>query len=74
MPLSYAVGEHFERFIKAQIETGRYASASEVSATHFVSWRNRSACASPRWTSSRRDPKGPRQRHRHARRGDLRAT
>jgi antitoxin ParD1/3/4 len=30
MPSSYAVGEHFERFIRQQVEGGRYASASEV--------------------------------------------
>jgi antitoxin ParD1/3/4 len=30
MPSSYAVGEHFERFIKNQVAQGRYASASEV--------------------------------------------
>ena len=30
MPSSYAVGKHFEQFIKEQIKTGRYASASEV--------------------------------------------
>ena len=30
MPSSYVIGSHFERFIKAQIEQGRYASASEV--------------------------------------------
>ncbi len=30
MPSSYAVGEHFELFIKQQVEGGRYASASEV--------------------------------------------
>jgi antitoxin ParD1/3/4 len=30
MPSSYAVGPHFERFIKQQIESGRYSSASEV--------------------------------------------
>jgi antitoxin ParD1/3/4 len=30
MPSSYVVGDHFEAFIKAQIESGRYASASEV--------------------------------------------
>ncbi len=30
MPSSYAVGEHFEHFIKNQVEGGRYASASEV--------------------------------------------
>jgi antitoxin ParD1/3/4 len=30
MPSSYVVGEHFERFIKRQLEQGRYASASEV--------------------------------------------
>lgn len=30
MPSSYALGDHFEAFIKRQLETGRYASASEV--------------------------------------------
>lgn len=30
MPSSYAVGDHFEQFIKRQVEGGRYASASEV--------------------------------------------
>ena len=30
MPSSYVVGEHFEAFIKRQIQQGRYASASEV--------------------------------------------
>ena len=30
MPSSYTLGEHFEDFIKRQVEGGRYASASEV--------------------------------------------
>ncbi len=30
MPSSYAIGDHFEQFIRQQIESGRYASASEV--------------------------------------------
>ena len=30
MPSSYAIGGHFEQFIRQQIESGRYASASEV--------------------------------------------
>ena len=30
MPSSYAIGDHFEQFIKRQVEGGRYASASEV--------------------------------------------
>jgi antitoxin ParD1/3/4 len=30
MPSSYVIGEHFETFIKIQIQQGRYASASEV--------------------------------------------
>lgn len=30
MPSSYAIGDHFERFIRQQIESGRYTSASEV--------------------------------------------
>ena len=30
MPSSYAVGVHFEQFIKDQLSGGRYASASEV--------------------------------------------
>lgn len=30
MPSSYVIGDHFELFIKEQIQQGRYASASEV--------------------------------------------
>jgi len=30
MPSSYAVGKHFEGFIKRQVESGRYMSAREV--------------------------------------------
>lgn len=30
MPSSYVIGNHFESFIKEQIQQGRYASASEV--------------------------------------------
>jgi len=30
MPSSYAVGDHSEQFIRQQVETGRYASASEL--------------------------------------------
>ena len=30
MPSSYAIGSHFEQFVKKQIESGRYRSASEV--------------------------------------------
>ncbi len=30
VPSSYVIGEHFELFIKEQIQTGRYATASEV--------------------------------------------
>lgn len=30
MPSSYAVGEHFEEFIKQKVKSGRYSSASEV--------------------------------------------
>ena len=30
MPSSYVIGDHFESFIKEQIQRGRYASASEV--------------------------------------------
>jgi antitoxin ParD1/3/4 len=30
MPSSYVIGDHFEEFIKSQIQQGRYASASEV--------------------------------------------
>lgn len=30
MPSSYAIGEHFEKFIRAKVGEGRYASASEV--------------------------------------------
>ena len=30
MPSSYVIGDHFEAFIKEQIQQGRYDSASEV--------------------------------------------
>ena len=30
MPSSYVIGAHFERFVKDQIGSGRYGSASEV--------------------------------------------
>lgn len=30
MPSSYVIGDHFEAFVKAQVQQGRYASASEV--------------------------------------------
>ena len=30
MPSSYAIGAHFEQFIKDQLSGGRYATASEV--------------------------------------------
>jgi antitoxin ParD1/3/4 len=30
MPSSYTLGEHFERFVRSLIGSGRYASASEV--------------------------------------------
>lgn len=30
MPSSYAIGQHFEIFVKQQLESGRYISASEV--------------------------------------------
>lgn len=30
MPSSYTLGDHFETFIKEQVDGGRYASASEV--------------------------------------------
>lgn len=30
MPSSYVLGSHFEKFVRKQVKTGRYASASEV--------------------------------------------
>ena len=30
MPSSYAIGDYFEQFIRQQIDSGRYSSASEV--------------------------------------------
>jgi antitoxin ParD1/3/4 len=43
MPSSYALGDHFEQFIRQQVETGRYASASELvrKALHLLETRER---------------------------------
>lgn len=30
MPSSYTLGDHYEKFVKALVESGRYNSASEV--------------------------------------------
>jgi len=30
MPASYSLGPHFEAFVRGQVESGRFASASEV--------------------------------------------
>lgn len=30
MPSSYTLGEHYEKFVRELVESGRYASASEV--------------------------------------------
>lgn len=30
MPSSYTIGEHYEKFVRDLVESGRYASASEV--------------------------------------------
>ncbi|MGV3491248.1 MAG: type II toxin-antitoxin system ParD family antitoxin [Devosia sp.] len=30
MPSSYTIGEHYEKFVRELVESGRYASASEV--------------------------------------------
>lgn len=30
MPSSYTIGDHFENFVREQLDGGRYASASEV--------------------------------------------
>jgi antitoxin ParD1/3/4 len=30
MPSSYTIGEHYEAFVRALVDSGRYASASEV--------------------------------------------
>jgi antitoxin ParD1/3/4 len=40
---SYAVGDHFEQFIRQQIEAGRYASASEIvrEALHLLETQER---------------------------------
>lgn len=43
MPSSYVIGEHFEAFIKAQIQQGRYASASEVIRAGLRSLEEREA-------------------------------
>lgn len=40
---SYAVGDHFEQFIREQIEAGRYASPSEIvrEALHLLETQER---------------------------------
>lgn len=40
---SYAVGDHFEQFIREQVEAGRYASASEIvrEALHLLETQER---------------------------------
>ena len=48
MPSSYAVGVHFEKFIKDQVSGGRYASASEVvrDALRLLEREEQRRCAS----------------------------
>ena len=52
MPSSYAVGEHFEQFIKQQVEGGRYASASEVVRDGLRLLEEEHSGARPRWRHS----------------------
>ena len=37
---SLSLGEHWEVFIKNEIASGRYGSASEVVRDAFVKWKN----------------------------------
>ena len=55
MPSSYVIGDHFESFIKEQIQQGRYASASEVVRDGLRALEDRVKLRAVKLESLRRD-------------------
>jgi antitoxin ParD1/3/4 len=55
MPSSYVIGEHFEQFIKSQIQQGRYASASEVIRDGLRALEDREKCRAAKLDALRSD-------------------
>jgi len=45
MPSSYTIGDHFENFVREQVEGGSYASASEVIRKGCDFWKKISSVA-----------------------------
>jgi antitoxin ParD1/3/4 len=54
MPSSYAVGKHYEAFIKRLVASGRYASASEVVRAALRELEAKSAVPAPTLEELRR--------------------
>ena len=57
MPSSYVIGDHFESFIKEQIQQGRYASASEVVRDGLRALEDREKLRAVKLDALRRDIK-----------------
>ena len=57
MPSSYVFGDHFESFIKEQIQQGRYASASEVVRDGLRALEDREKLRAVKLEALRRDIK-----------------
>ena len=57
MPSSYVIGDHFESFIKEQIQQGRYASASEVVRDGLRALEDREKLRAVKLEALRRDIK-----------------
>ena len=55
MPLSYVTGDHFESFIKEQIQKGRYVSASEVVLDGLRAFEDREKLRGAKSEALRRD-------------------
>jgi antitoxin ParD1/3/4 len=68
MPSSYTLGAHYERFINSLVESGRYASASEVVRDGLRLMEAREKAREAKLTALRRDiaegfASGPAERH-----------